>query len=265
MRIIEVQGVCKQFGTLCALNGVNLKIDHNKIYGLIGPNGSGKTTLMKAISGAHFPDKGTICFLGQDITCMNPHLRSQLGLSIKFQITSVFPELCVYDNLLIAKQAGESSWKLLWSRSKKALHEEILEIMECFHLQDRAYDRVSDLSHGEQQWLEISMATHDLLSNRELSQEQQAENSTPSPLKPRLLLLDEPTAGMSKEERKITGELLLKAKQNCAILIVEHDLDFIKDICDHIIVLSNGEVLDEGTPEEIESSNQVIEVYTSRV
>ena len=265
MTLLEANGVYKFFGSLYALRDVSLEVEPNRIFGLIGPNGSGKTTLMKVISGAHYPDKGTVRFNGTDITRLSPHQRSRLGVSIKFQITAVFEELCVYDNLLIAKQANQSSWKLLWSKSKRLLHDEILNVLEQFHLRERAYDRVSDLSHGEQQWLEISMATHDLIENLKFSQQQSLEMSMVTALKPRLLLLDEPTAGMSREERKTTGEILQLVKRSCAIVIVEHDLDFIKDICDQITVLNNGEVLDEGTPAQIESSEKVIEVYASRV
>ena len=155
-------------------------------HGLIGPNGSGKSTLLKAIAGAHFADGGTIVFDGHDITRATPYERARLGLSLKFQITAVLPELSVYDNVLLAIQSGESLMRLLLSSSRRALDGEVTALLERFRLIDRADDLAGELSHGQQQWLEIAMALA---------------------LRPKLLLLDEPTAGMSPEERRVTGTL----------------------------------------------------------
>jgi ABC-type uncharacterized transport system ATPase subunit len=156
----------------------------------------------------------------------------------------VLPELSPYDNLLLSVQADQSIWTLIRSRSKGELHEKIMDSLERFSLADRADDLAAELSHGQQQWLEIAMS---LMRT------------------PKLLLLDEPTGGMSPEERRATGELLLPLKQQCAMVIVEHDLDFIKDICDHLTVLDQGQVLDDGTIAHIEASAKVQEVYTTRV
>jgi branched-chain amino acid transport system ATP-binding protein len=229
---------------LRALEGVDVTVRANTFHGLIGPNGSGKSTLLKAIAGAHFADEGTVVFDGIDITTMRPADRSRLGLSLKFQITAVLPELSVYDNLLLSVQAHESVWGLLRSRRKRELHDEIMDWLERFRLPERADDLAGELSHGQQQWLEIAMS---------LTQ------------KPKLLLLDEPTAGMSPEERRATGDLLTPTKARCALVIVEHDLDFIKDICDHLTVLDQGRVLDDGTVSQIERSPRVQQVYTTRV
>jgi len=244
MPLLEVRGVTKKFGALTALGGVDITVQDNSFHGLIGPNGSGKSTLLKAIAGAHFPDSGSIVLAGKNITKMVPSDRSRRGLSFKFQITAVLPELSVYDNVLLAMQAHKPIWSLLRSRSRQALHDEIASTLDRFQLADRANDLASELSHGQQQWLEIAMA---------LTQ------------KPRLLLLDEPTGGMSPEERRATGELLIPIKQFCSMVIVEHDLDFIKDICDRLTVLDNGRVLDDGSIKEIEASSKVQEVYTTRV
>lgn len=242
--LLEVSGVAKTFGALRALDGVNVSVASNSFHGLIGPNGSGKSTLLKAIAGDHFADSGRIRFDGRDITTMRPARRSRLGLSLKFQITAVLPELCVYDNVLLALQAHLSIWGLLRSNSRRALHGEISETLDRFQLLDRADDLAGELSHGQQQWLEIAMA----LTQR-----------------PKLLLLDEPTGGMSPEERRATGELLAPIRAHCAMVIVEHDLDFIKEICDRLTVMDNGRILDDGTVEEIERSAKVQEVYTTRV
>lgn len=242
--LLEVRGVTKVFGSLKALGGVDVTVEQNTFHGLIGPNGSGKSTLLKAIAGAHFATEGTVVFDGKDITTAEPPERSRQGLSLKFQITAVLLELSVYDNVLLALQGHKSIWGLLRSNSRAALHDDVMTALKKFKLADRADDLAGELSHGQQQWLEIAMA---------LTQ------------KPKLLLLDEPTGGMSPEERRATGELLMPIKEHCAMVIVEHDLDFIKDICDRLTVLDNGTVLDDGTVAEIENSKKVQEVYTTRV
>ncbi len=242
--LLEVRGVTKRFGTLQALGGVDVTVRAGTFHGLIGPNGSGKSTLLKAIAGAHLPTSGTVAFGGTDITNATPYERSRLGMSLKFQITAVLVELSVYDNVLLALQAKEGLWSLIRSRTRAALRDEAMHALERFRLADRADELAGQLSHGEQQWLEIAMAL--------------------AP-KPQLLLLDEPTGGMSPEERRVTGELLMPIKKECALVIVEHDLDFIRDICDVLTVLDQGKVLDTGTVDEIQRSEKVQQVYTTRV
>jgi branched-chain amino acid transport system ATP-binding protein len=242
--LLEVRGVTKRFGTLQALGGVDITVRAGTFHGLIGPNGSGKSTLLKAIAGAHLPTSGTVHFAGTDITNATPYERARLGMSLKFQITAVLPELSVYDNVLLALQAGQGVWALIRSRSRSRMRGEVMHALERFRLADRADELAGALSHGEQQWLEIAMAL--------------------AP-KPQLLLLDEPTGGMSPEERRVTGELLQPIKATCSLVIVEHDLDFIRDICDVLTVLDQGKVLDSGTVDEIQRSEKVQQVYTTRV
>jgi len=244
MSLLEVRSVTKTYGPLRALGGVDLTVEAGTFHGLIGPNGSGKSTLLKSIAGAHFASSGTIVFDGIDITRMPPFLRARAGLSLKFQITAVLGELSVYDNILLALQSTDSKWSLLSSGTRRTLDAQVMHALERFRLADRADDLAAELSHGEQQWLEIAMA----LAPR-----------------PKLLLLDEPTGGMSPEERRVTGELLEPIKKECALVIVEHDLDFIKNICDRLTVLDQGQVLGDGTVEEIERDQRVQEIYTSRV
>ena len=244
MALLQVTGVTKAYGPLKALDGVDLEVEARSFHGLIGPNGSGKSTLLKAIAGAHFPTTGRILFDGTDITTMQPYQRARCGLSLKFQITSVLVELSVYDNVLLAMQATEDYGALLRSRSRQRLDGEVMHALERFRLADRAENLAGELSHGEQQWLEIAMA----LAPR-----------------PQLLLLDEPTGGMSPEERRVTGELLAPIRRDCALVIVEHDLDFIKSICDRLTVLDQGRVLGTGTVAEIEGDRRVQEIYTRRV
>jgi ABC-type uncharacterized transport system ATPase subunit len=242
--LLEARGIGKSFGALRALEAVDVTVAAHSFHGLIGPNGSGKSTFLKALAGAHFPDQGRIAFDGADVTTMSPADRARRGMSLKFQITAVLPELSVYDNLLLARQAHQSVWTLLRSRSKHALDDEVMAALERFRLADRRHDLAVELSHGQQQWLEIAIA----LTGR-----------------PKLLLLDEPTGGMSPEERRVTGELLQPIRAWCTLVIVEHDLDFIKEICDRLTVLDQGRVLDDGTIGEIERSAKVQEVYTTRV
>ena len=243
MTLLEARGIVKNFGKLTALNGAELAIAENEFHGLIGPNGSGKSTLMKCVAGAEVPTSGTIRFAGRDITDTSPAERARAGMSLKFQITSVLPTLTLYDNILLALQAKTSLVGLMFSRTRGVLHDRVMGMLEQFRLADRADAPASALSHGQQQWLEIAMA---------LASE------------PKLLLLDEPTGGMSLEERRVTGELLQPIKATCSLVIVEHDLDFIRDICDRLTVLDQGAVLDSGSVQDIQSSAKVQEVYLRR-
>ena len=244
MALLEARGITKIYGQLTALDGVDLIVGENEFHGLIGPNGSGKSTLMKCIAGAEIATTGSVRFADADITTAPPAERARAGLSLKFQITSVLPALSVYDNVLLALQAQTRLSDLIYSRTRRSLDEKVMAMLEQFRLDDRADEPASALSHGQQQWLEIAMALA---------------------LEPRLLLLDEPTGGMSLEERRVTGRLLAPIKQRCSLVIVEHDLDFIRDICDVLTVLDQGAVLDSGSVEHIQKSGKVQEVYLTRV
>jgi ABC-type uncharacterized transport system ATPase subunit len=198
---------------------------------------------MKCIAGDLDPSAGMIEFAGCDITRRSATARSREGISIKFQITSVVPALSVFDNILLSLQAHATLGTLILSRTRRALRRRTMQLLDDFRLGSRANDAAAALSHGEQQWLEIAMAL------------------APSP---RLLLLDEPTAGMSVEERRATGDILRPLKGRCAVVIVEHDLDFIKGICDVLTVLDQGRVLGTGTVEQIQANKKVQEVYLRR-
>jgi urea transport system ATP-binding protein len=243
MPLLEATRISKIFGKLTALDGAALTVGEQEFHGLIGPNGSGKSTLMKCIAGAEVPTRGSVRFVKKDITALTPTERARAGMILKFQITSVLPTLTLYDNILLALQAQSRLVDLVFSRTRAALHDKVMTMLGQFRLADRADDAASTLSHGQQQWLEIAMA---------LAGE------------PRLLLLDEPTGGMSLEERRVTGELLQPIKQRCSLVIVEHDLDFIRDICDRLTVLDQGRVLASGTVAEIQASKSVQEIYLRR-
>jgi branched-chain amino acid transport system ATP-binding protein/urea transport system ATP-binding protein len=244
MAFLEAVAIRKEFGRLSALDGVDLRVERRQIHGLIGPNGSGKSTLLKCIAGAELPTDGRVRLDGRDITAAPSHARARAGISIKFQITSVMPGLSVFDNVLLALQARDKFRDLVLSRTRRRLAERAAGLLADFRLVGRANAIAGTLSHGEQQWLEIAMA---------LATE------------PRLLLLDEPTAGMSLGERRLTGELLRPFAERCAIVIVEHDLDFIRDICEVLTVLDQGKVLETGTVAAIQASDRVKEVYLTRV
>ncbi|WP_050386533.1 ABC transporter ATP-binding protein [Bradyrhizobium pachyrhizi] len=243
MALLEARGVGKSFGRLTALTGAALTVGNNEFHGLIGPNGSGKSTFLKCIAGATAATKGRVIFDGADVTNTSPAARARAGMSLKFQMTSVLTELTLYDNILLALQPKVSLTRLMFSGSRKILHERVIAMLEQFRLANRAHDAASTLSHGQQQWLEIAMA---------LAAE------------PMLLLLDEPTGGMSIEERRVTGELLQPIKTRCSLVIVEHDLDFIRDICDRITVLDQGSVICSGTVPEVQANSKVQEVYLRR-
>jgi branched-chain amino acid transport system ATP-binding protein len=242
--LLEATGITKVFGQLTALSGVDFAVEEGALHGLIGPNGSGKSTLLKCLAGAEVPTAGRIRFLGADVTGAAPAERARAGLSLKFQVTSVFPELSVYDNVLLALQAHGRLADLALSRTRAALDAGVRAILADLGLVERAGVPAAVLSHGEQQWLEIGMAVA---------------------RRPRLLLLDEPTAGLSLEERRATGEWFRRLRRSCAIVIVEHDLDFIREICDVLTVLDQGRVLETGTVEQIQRNARVQEVYLSRV
>jgi branched-chain amino acid transport system ATP-binding protein len=242
--LLQVRGLSKTFGTFKALDGVDLAVGAGTFHGLIGPNGSGKSTLLKAIAGGYLPESGTVSFDGRDMTTAAPYERVRAGMSLKFQTPAVLPLLSGHDNVLLALQADQSPWSLLRSTTRRAMAAEVAALLERFRLAERADDLAGDLSHGEQQWLEIAMAL--------------------AP-KPKLLLLDEPTGGMSPEERRVTGELLRSIKSACTLIIVEHDLDFVREICDQLTVIDQGCLLGTGTVEQIQRLPKVQEVYTARV
>lgn len=240
--LLQVTGLQKYYGDFRALGGVDLAVEPGEVRGLIGPNGSGKSTLLRTIAGEYQPNGGSIRFAGRDVTRLSAAERARLGIALKFQITAIFPDLTVYENLFLATQPKTRLWSLVRSRTRAALQARTEELLALFQLEPRASDPAGILSHGEQQWLEIGMALA---------------------CEPRLLLLDEPTAGMSPDERRYTGRLLRRLSGTCAIVFVEHDIDFVKDFCDTLSVLHLGEILDEGTPAIIESSEKVREIYVT--
>lgn len=244
MKLLEAISVTKKFGALTAVDNASIFINQNEIVGLIGPNGSGKSTLLHTVCGRTIATEGQILLQGLDITKQDPQDRAIAGMAIKFQLARIYLEKTVRENLLISLQAKETIWSQLRNKSLAKFEEKITSLADEFQLTEYLDEFAKSLSHGQQQWLEIAMA---MASD------------------PILLLLDEPTAGMSPKERADTAILIKKASKKCGVLIVEHDLDFIKEICDRISVLHQGNIIATGTSAEIEKDPKVNEVYLTRV
>ncbi len=233
--ILATRNVGKRFGGLAAVSGVDLSIGSGEIHCLIGPNGAGKSTLFKLIVGTYPPSDGAVLFRGEDVTRARPYQRVQRGMSIKMQSPSVFRELPVRQNIHIALQHRAP-------RGRVAAEEE--RLLDLLDLAPQASKLAGVLSHGQQQWLEIGMALA---------------------LNPVLLLLDEPTAGMSPEETHRTGELVKRLNvQGMTVLAVEHDMPFVRQIATRVTVLHLGEVFARGSVEEVTSDPRVAEIYLGK-
>jgi ABC-type uncharacterized transport system ATPase subunit len=231
MALVDVKGVSKRFGGLTAVSDVDLTVNAGEVHCLIGPNGAGKSTLFKLIVGLYPPTTGSIFFDSIDITAERPYARVQRGMSIKMQAPSVFKELPVRQNIQIALQERISGAEC------RAEEERLLALL---NLADDSGKLAGALSHGQQQWLEIGMALA---------------------LQPQLLLLDEPTAGMSPEETQRMTRVLEALPRDVTLLIIEHDMDVVGSLADRVTVLHYGEVLTEGTFAEVKADPRVYEVY----
>ena len=235
MALVDVKGVTKRFGGLTAVSDVDLTVNAGEVHCLIGPNGAGKSTLFKLIVGLYPPTKGTIFFDTIDITQERPSARVQRGMSIKMQAPSVFKELPVRQNIQIALQGRLSG------AERDAEEDRLLTLL---NLASDTGKLAGELSHGQQQWLEIGMALA---------------------LRPQLLLLDEPTAGMSPEETFKTGELIKSFNaEGMTVLAVEHDMAFVRQIAQRVTVLHLGEVFARGDLETILQDEKVAEIYLGK-
>jgi branched-chain amino acid transport system ATP-binding protein len=240
--VLNVSGLVKRFGGLVATDQLDLAVGARELHAIIGPNGAGKTTLIGQIAGDVSPDAGRIVFGGTDITRLAPHRRAALGLARSFQITSVFRELGALDNVALAVQAraGHSFRFFRPARSDPALRDPAAEILRRVGLGGREGVLAGALAHGEKRALEIAIA----LAGR-----------------PRLLLLDEPMAGMGPEESARLIDLLLSLKGSLAILLIEHDMDAVFALAERITVLVYGRAIASGAPEEIRADAAVRRAY----
>jgi branched-chain amino acid transport system ATP-binding protein len=239
--MLEVKGLCKSFGALVATDHVALEVQEGETLAIIGPNGAGKTTLISQLAGNLRPDAGRIRFAGEDITALPAPRRAQKGLARSFQITSVYLEFSVLHNVMLAvlAQSGRTGF---WrdARSDPALVEPARAVLEEVGLAARIDILASNLAHGEQRQLEVAMA----LATR-----------------PRLLLLDEPMAGMGTEESQRMIALLATLKRKQTMILVEHDMDAVFRLADRIAVLVYGRVIATGSPENIKTNEEVRKAY----
>jgi branched-chain amino acid transport system ATP-binding protein len=240
--ILEVTGLVKRFGGLLATDHLSLQVQRGEIHALIGPNGAGKTTLINQLGGEILCDEGRIVFDRHDLTREPPFRRAQVGLGRSYQITSVFNEFSVLQNTALAVQAHAGHSFRFWraAASERALVEPAMAALAQVGLTDRAHTPVAVLAHGERRQLEIAMVL-----------------ATGA----KLLLLDEPMAGMSPFESEAVVALLQKLKGQCTILLVEHDMDAVFALADRITVLVNGRPVATGTPDEIRNHPEVREAY----
>ena len=240
--LLSARGLVKRFGGLLATDNVSLEVRPGEVHALIGPNGAGKTTLVSQLTGNLAPDSGSIQFAGRDVTRLPMHARVRLGLARSFQITSVLREFSVLDNVALGVQAhdGHSFRFLADVRGDRRLRDPAQRALDKVGLGKRAHSLASALSHGEQRQLEIAMA---LVSE------------------PKLLLLDEPMAGMGVEESQRLVALLRSLKGGCGMLLIEHDMDAVFALADRVTVLVYGRAIASGTAAEIRSNPDVRQAY----
>ena len=238
---LEVRDAVKNFGSLKAVSGVSMAVAHGELRAIIGPNGAGKTTFFNMISGFLRPTTGAIVFDGRDVTVMPAHQRVTLGMARTFQITEIFPELTVRENIRVGVESALGLRQKFWlSAARKAeVNRGIDEALTLTNLTASADRYVGELSHGDQRAAEIATALT---------------------LKPRLLLLDEPTAGMGEHETFAVANLIRRLHRNSAytIVLIEHDMRVVFNLADKITVLGEGKMLAEGTPAEI-AANPVVQ------
>ena len=247
--ILSAEGVNKSFAGFKAITDLNFYLGEGELRTVIGPNGAGKTTFLDLITGRTKPDTGKINFgaaaVDTDLLPLSEHEIVRLGIGRKFQTPTVYTDHTVFENLLLSLEGVRGVWRVLFSKTTSADRDRIDEILKTINLGDRRNDLAGSLSHGQKQWLEIGMLL--------------AQNS-------KLLLIDEPAAGMSDDETALTGELLLKLAGRHSIIVIEHDMVFVRQIATgrRVTVLHQGSVLCEGTVDAVQNDPRVIEVYLGR-
>jgi urea transport system ATP-binding protein len=242
--LLYLDNVTVSFDGFRALNALSLTIDPNEMRAIIGPNGAGKTTMMDVITGKTRPTDGGALFEGvHDLTALDEAEIAQLGIGRKFQTPTVFDMHTVEDNLLLALKADRRPFRTLFGRRTAAERERIDALLERVRLKDHRARQAAELSHGQKQWLEIGML---------LAQE------------PKLLLVDEPAAGMTDQETADTADLLREIARDRSVIVVEHDMTFVRDLDVKVTVLHEGSVLAEGSLDAVSANERVIEVYLGR-
>lgn len=240
--LLRLEGVFKRYGAFAVTDGVELSVAGGELHALIGPNGAGKTTLVHQITGTVPPDKGRILFNGEDITHLPAHERVRKGVARSYQVTNVYLHCTVRDNLALAVQAGTPRPLHPWSVALRQsdFHERALAVLGRVGLADKAQILAKNLSHGEQRRLEVGLALA---------------------TSPRLLVLDEPLAGMGPEDSEQMVALIGQLKQQCTVLMIEHDMAAVFRLADRISVLVSGRVIETATPAEVRASVAVKQAY----
>ncbi len=240
--LLEVRGLTKSFGALLASDNVDLEVLEGETHAIIGPNGAGKTTLIGQLAGDLVPDRGRVRFAGEDITALSAPARSHRGFARSFQITSIYADFTALENVMLAVQAHAGSSFRFWSpaRAERALQEPARRVLEEVGLGARAGLPAGSLAHGEQRALEIAIA----LATR-----------------PRLMLLDEPVAGMGAEETQRMIAFLSTLKGGKTLILVEHDMDAVFSLADRVSVLVYGRIIATGTPQEVRANAEVRRAY----
>jgi branched-chain amino acid transport system ATP-binding protein len=240
--LLEVRGLRKSFGALRASDGIDLEVEEGETHAVIGPNGAGKTTLIAQLAGNLRPDTGRIRFDGEDVTALPAQKRARRGLGRSFQITSIYPEFSALENVALAVQARAGHSFRFWKSARRdaSLTEPARHILDEVGLSERQDITAGNLAHGEQRQLEVAM----VLATR-----------------PRLLLLDEPMAGMGVDESQRMIALLATLKRKRTIILVEHDMDAVFKLADRISVLVYGRIIATGSPEEIRANREVRAAY----
>ena len=239
--ILVAKGVGKKFGGFVALKDVSVSFARDKLSAIIGPNGAGKSTFFNVISGAFPATSGRVSFEGRDITGLPPHEYARSGIAKSFQITNVFPQLSAHENVRVSAQMLRTRYNLWTPRAEiRELVEEADQLLARVGIAPKRNAAARDLAHGEQRCLEIAMALA---------------------CKPRLLLLDEPTAGMSPEETVKMMDLIVRLAAERTVILVEHKMKLVMGICQQLVVLHHGELLAQGTPDDIRANDEVKRVY----
>ena len=242
--ILTLEDVSKTFEGFKAISGLTFYMDEGELRTVIGPNGAGKSTMLDLITGRTRPDAGKIEFgRNTDLTVLNEHQINRLGIGRKFQTPSVYIYHTVFENILLSLKGSRGVFASLFHRTTVEQRDRINEVLTTVGLAGKSGSRAGELSHGQRQWLEIGML---------LAQD------------PKLLLVDEPAAGMTDEETRKTGELLIRLEGKHSILVIEHDMTFVRQIARKVTVLHQGTVLCEGNVDEVQNNERVIEVYLGR-
>jgi urea transport system ATP-binding protein len=242
--ILMLEDVSKSFEGFKAISDLTFYMDDGELRVIIGPNGAGKSTMLDLITGRARPDKGKIEFgKNTDLTSLNEYQINRLGIGRKFQTPSVYIDHTVFENIWLSLKGGRSVWDTIFARLTSGQRDRIHDLLNTVGLSGKADWKAGALSHGQKQWLEIGML---------LAQD------------PKLLLVDEPAAGMTDEETHKTGELLLSLEGKHSIVVIEHDMTFVRQLARKVTVLHQGTVLCEGTVDEVQNNERVVEVYLGR-